>query len=94
MDEMTTLSMARELAKRTGLTIKDSEIITKEFVQIMFDTIASYKNLSFRGFGKIKITDKGPRDFTSPTGETVHKENYYQMRFIPSKTLKEMVYAE
>lgn len=95
MEDMNTDKLARELARRTGLTIKDSETIIKVFIQIMFDSIASYQSLSFRGFGKIKITNKGPRDFVNPlTGEAVHKDEHYQIRFIPSKLLKEMVYAE
>ncbi|NPA50398.1 MAG: HU family DNA-binding protein [Epsilonproteobacteria bacterium] len=84
-----------EVAKKTGLPKKETELVVNTMLDIIVDTLKKKEPVSFLGFGSFEPVKKNPRDIYIPgTTKKVHVEAKYGVRFKPGKTLKEIINKE
>jgi len=71
---MTKSEVVDHVARRFPyLTRKDAEIIVDTIFQSMADTLAQGEGIEIRGFGSLKVKNRGEREGRNPrTGESVH----------------------
>lgn len=81
-----------ELAERSGLSKKDTEIVVEEALNLITETLKKRENVSFLGFGSFSAVKKNERDITIPgTTRKVRVPAKYSVRFKPGKLLKQAV---
>ena len=71
---MTMSELVTRVAQRLPyMTHKDAEIIVDSIFDSMADALAQGAGIEVRGFGSLKVKDRGEREGRNPkTGESVH----------------------
>lgn len=92
---MTKSELIERLAeKNQHLQGKDVEIVIKEILEKMAQTLQKGDRIEIRGFGSFSLHYRAPRIGRNPkTGESVKLEGKYVPHFKPGKELRERVNA-
>lgn len=71
---MTKTELVTHVARRLPyMTLKDAEIIVDTIFESMADALAQGDGIEIRGFGSLKVKNRGEREGRNPrTGESVH----------------------
>ena len=87
---MTKQDLAKDLARKAGITVYQATIDIEALMGIMSNTFIEGKSIYLRGFGTFKVTKKKPRKARNiTTGETVMVPERTTVKFVPAKVLKE-----
>lgn len=85
----------RSLAKKEGITIKNSQDITNMVLQHMADVVSTLdhgEKLNLMGYLQFIVTDVDARDGVNPnTGEKIQIPATRRVRVKPMKTVKDAV---
>jgi len=80
------------VASKTGLSKSDAEKAVNGFTEVIQDTLASGGEVSFTGFGKFSVADRGARQGVNPqTGERIQIAASRVPRFSAGSGLKKAV---
>ena len=89
---MNKTDMAASIAKKTGLTKKDSEKIIDAFIETVQESLVAGEKISLAGFGSFEVKQKAERMGVNPqTKKPIKIEATRAPAFKISKTLKAMV---
>ncbi len=71
---MTKSELITDVARRLPyMTLKHAEIMVDTIFESMVDSLAQGEGVEVRGFGSLKVKDRGEREGRNPkTGESVH----------------------
>ncbi|MBQ7922326.1 MAG: HU family DNA-binding protein [Clostridia bacterium] len=76
-------------AKKSGLTIKETEAALGAILEVMEDALVAGDKIQVTGFGVFHVTERAARDGRNPrTGEKLHVEASRNASFAPSSVLK------
>ena len=80
------------VASKTGLSKSDAEKAVNGFTDVIQDTLRSGGEVSFTGFGKFSVADRGARQGVNPqTGERIQIAATRVPRFSAGSALKKAV---
>ncbi|MGI5059359.1 HU family DNA-binding protein [Treponema pectinovorum] len=80
------------MAKKSGLTKKDSELALKAFIETVSDTLAKGDDVALLGFGTFGIGERAARSGRNPkTGEVIKIKASKSPKFKAGKALKDKV---
>jgi integration host factor subunit beta len=80
------------LARRQGVTHRDSETIVNAMFEAMAEVLARGERIEIRGFGSFSLHFRPPRQGRNPkTGEAVALSGKHVPHFKPGKDLRERV---
>ena len=80
------------MAKKSGLTKKDSELALKAFIETVSDTLAKGDDVAHLGFGTFGIGERAARSGRNPkTGEVIKIKASKSPKFKAGKALKDKV---
>ena len=80
------------VASKTGLSKSDAEKAVNGFTEVIQDTLSSGGEVSFTGFGKFSVADRGARQGVNPqTGERIQIAASRVPRFSAGSGLKKAV---
>ena len=90
---MTKSELIEKLAARqTQLSLKDVELVVKNIIEPMAQSLAKGERIEIRGFGSFSLHFREPRVGRNPkTGQSVQLEGKYVPHFKPGKELRERV---
>ena len=89
---MTKADLVEEVAKVTGLTRKDSEVIVDTLFESVIKALKAGDKLEVRGFGSFRVRQRNARVGRNPkTGEKVEVPAKRVPYFKPSKELKDLI---
>ena len=90
---MTKSELIEKLAARqTQLSLKDVELVVKNIIEHMAQSLAKGERIEIRGFGSFSLHFREPRVGRNPkTGQSVQLEGKYVPHFKPGKELRERV---
>lgn len=89
---MTKADLVDEVAKNSGLTKKDAEIVVETVLGSIKDALNSGEGVELRGFGSFRLRKRNPRQARNPkTGEEVHVPPKTVSYFRPGKLLRELI---
>ena len=90
---MTKSELIEKLAARqTQLSLKDVELVVKNIIEHMAQSLAKGDRIEIRGFGSFSLHYRAPRVGRNPkTGQSVQLEGKYVPHFKPGKELREKV---
>ena len=75
-----------------ALTAKDAELVVKEIIDAISESIAQGDRVEIRGFGAFSLHERPPRNARNPkTGEKVSVPAKAMPHFKPGKELRERV---
>jgi DNA-binding protein HU-beta len=81
-----------EVAKRAGLSKKDTQTLIDATIEVITDALADGKSVSFLGFGSFDTTQRAARKARVPgTGQIVDVPATRAVKFKVGKKLKERV---
>ena len=81
--------LINEVAKRTGIAKKETEMIINTMLETIVETLKNKEPVSFLGFGSFEPVKKNAREIYIPgTTKKVQVKEKYSIRFKPGKTLK------
>ena len=83
---MNTKEFYRELAKRTGLTNKDSKIVVNEVINLILQTLPQ-EDIVLKNLGKFSVSRLEERSIKL-RGETIDAKAKYKPVFKPALQLK------
>lgn len=84
--------VARELARRTLLTSKESEQVVNELFEIIYEKLEEDGEVTIVGFGKFFLYEHKPRPVRNPkTQKEMILESYKSIRFKSSNILKKLL---
>lgn len=81
--------MARQFAKRTGRTIKDCDLIIKDFISFMMDAIIDGERLEMPGFGALYVSINHGHKFRDLKGVERMTRDTYTTKFTTYPSFKE-----
>ena len=93
---MTKAQLVDQVAKqiRPKLTKRDCAMVVNGFLEAVKDALARGEHIEIRGFGTLKVRQRGPRQARNPrTGEAVTVPARDVPVFKPSKKLRNRVAA-
>jgi len=86
---MRRIDLVRKVASRTGIPIKDIEIIVDALFEEMKNALKDEEDITIRGFGSFRIVKRKPRKARIiKTGQEIILPERKVIKFIPSKFLK------
>ena len=89
---MTKQDFIDQVATRTGLSKKDATEAVESVLATIRDTLQSGGEISFTGFGKFTVADRGARQGVNPqTGERIQIAASRVPRFSAGSSLKNAV---
>lgn len=78
-----------------GYTLKDSSIITDDFLTTLSEMLRDDKSVMFRNFGKFDVRERKQRSINSVrTGDTIQVDGYNTVYFSVGKQLRDMMNEE
>lgn len=84
--------LVMELAKKTGLTKKNSEAFLNAFMDVVKEELKKGGSIQLVGFGSFKVAERQARKGRNPqTGAVIDIPATKYPKFIPGKALKDMV---
>jgi DNA-binding protein HU-beta len=87
---MTKSEFVDHLADRAGLSRKDATKAVDAFMETVEETLQRGSDISFTGFGKFHVAERGARQGRNPqTGETIQISAARVPRFTPGSGLKQ-----
>lgn len=87
---MNKTEFVREVAQKTGLTVKDATAAVNAVLEVIGDTMAKHEKVEFTGFGTFSTTYREAREARNPrSGETMTVAAAHAVKFKPGKTLKD-----
>ncbi|MGX5173788.1 integration host factor subunit beta [Aliikangiella sp. IMCC44653] len=82
----------RLAARQTQLSLKDVELVVKNILEHMAQSLAKGERIEIRGFGSFSLHYRAPRVGRNPkTGQSVQLEGKYVPHFKPGKELRDRV---
>ena len=82
----------RLAARQTQLSLKDIELVVKNLLEHMAQSLALGERIEIRGFGSFSLHYRAPRVGRNPkTGQSVDLEGKYVPHFKPGKELRDRV---
>jgi len=82
----------RLAARQTQLSLKDIELVVKNLLEHMAQSLAQGERIEIRGFGSFSLHYRAPRVGRNPkTGQSVRLEGKYVPHFKPGKELRDRV---
>jgi integration host factor subunit beta len=90
---MTKSELIEKLAARqTQLSLKDVELVVKNLLEHMAQSLAKGERIEIRGFGSFSLHYRSPRVGRNPkTGQSVDLDGKYVPHFKPGKELRDRV---
>ncbi|MBS9776140.1 MAG: HU family DNA-binding protein [Fusobacterium sp.] len=89
---MTKKEFISAFAKKTELTIKDSEKLVKAFLETIEESLAAKKDVRFIGFGTWEIKKREAREVRNPqTGKTIKVKAKNVVKFKVGKSLADKI---
>ena len=89
---MTKAELIEEVAKESGLTKKNSEVVVQTVLDSITDALQRGEGVELRGFGSFRIRNRLPRQGRNPkTGTNVSVPAKNIPYFKPGKDLKVIV---
>ena len=89
---MTKADIIDRIAKGTGLTKLETEVVVNGFITTVKDILRDGEHIEIRGFGTFKTTRRAPRVARNPrTNEQLKIPARYVPVFKPSKSFQEEV---
>lgn len=80
------------LAKKQGLTKKESELFLRELIALVTENIENIEPVKIKDFGTLKPTKVNTRKSVNVnTGEEFEIPAHYKLSFLPDKTLRDIV---
>jgi len=84
----------RLAARQTQLSLKDVELVVKNLLEHMAQSLAQGERIEIRGFGSFSLHYRAPRVGRNPkTGQSVDLDGKYVPHFKPGKELRDRVNA-
>lgn len=91
-EKLTLQDIVDLLAKKSGLSKKDTDAFFREFLAVITDSIFSNEPVKIKDFGTFKLTKVNSRESVDVnTGEKIEIPAHYKLSFLPDKALKELV---
>lgn len=82
----------RLAARQTQLSLKDVELVVKQLLEHMAQSLAKGERIEIRGFGSFSLHFREPRVGRNPkTGQSVELAGKYVPHFKPGKELRDKV---
>lgn len=89
---MTKQDLAKDLARKAGISVQQAAIDIEALMGVMNNTFVEGKSIYLRGFGTFKVTKLKPKVARNiSTGEAIHLPERTTVKFIPAKVLKEQM---
>lgn len=90
---MTKSELIEKLAARhTQLSLRDVELVVKNLLEHMVQSLAKGERIEIRGFGSFSLHYRSPRVGRNPkTGQSVELGGKYVPHFKPGKDLRDKV---
>ena len=89
---MTKADLVEEVAKHSGLSKKDAEIIVQTVLDSIVESLKSGEKIELRGFGSFRLRERTSREGRNPkTGEKVFVPAKKVPYFKPGKELRELI---
>lgn len=89
---MNKTELVKNIAKKTGLKVKDVDLVYKELVDVIGGTLAKGEKVQLIGFGTFETRKRSARQGRNPrTGEVMKIKAATVPAFKPGKALKERV---
>jgi integration host factor subunit beta len=89
---MTKAELVDGVAKNSGLSKKDAEVIVQTVLESIIDSLKGGEKVELRGFGSFRLRDRASRQGRNPkTGEKVFVPAKKVPYFKPGKELKELI---
>ena len=89
---MNKAELARKVAEKAGLTIKDAETAVNALFGSIEEALAAKEKVQISGFGTFEVRERSERTARNPqTGETITVPGGWVPAFKPGKELKESV---
>ena len=89
---MTKSEFVDQVADRAGLSRKDAQDAVEAFLETVEDALKRGSEVSFSGFGKFSISERGAREGRNPaTGETIQIAASRVPKFTAGAALKKAV---
>jgi DNA-binding protein HU-beta len=83
------VGLARRLARRAAFTVRESDIVLSELVQIIVEELEKGNDVNLVGLGRFFLYQHNPRPVRNPkTNEELILEPYKSLKFKPSVGLK------
>ena len=84
--------IAKKLAKKTFLNLKESDMIVEELFDILIEEIKSGGEISVVGFGRFFLYEHAPRPVRNPkTQEEMVLKSYKSLKFKSSNVIKKLL---
>lgn len=91
-DKLTLQDIVDLLAKKSGLSKKDTDAFFREFLAIITDNIFNNEPVKIKDFGTFKLTKVNSRESVDVnTGEKIEIPAHFKLSFLPDRALKELV---
>jgi nucleoid DNA-binding protein len=89
---MTKADIVDRVAKATGVTKLETEILVDGFFKTISEMLAEGEHFEIRGFGTFKVKERKPRMARNPrTGAQVPLDVHWVPTFKPSRELRAMI---
>ena len=89
---MNKTELVEAIAKKTGLSIKDSEAAVKAFVEVVSTQLKKKDKVQLIGFGTFETAKRAARTGKNPqTGKEIKIPASVAPKFKPGKALKDLV---
>jgi len=89
---MTKLEYIAIVAKKSGLSQKDTDIVIDSAIETLVELLKDQDHLSFVGFGSFSTIERAAREARLPsTGELIQVKAKRVVKFKAGKALKEAV---
>ncbi|UCF38599.1 MAG: integration host factor subunit beta [Acidobacteriota bacterium] len=89
---MTKAELVDGVAKTSGLSKKDAEVIVQTVLDSIVDSLQEGEKVELRGFGSFRLRERSSRQGRNPkTGEKVFVPAKKVPYFKPGKELKELI---
>lgn len=82
---LTTAEFARRLADEKGYTYKDANIIVRDVIDTIKETMLEGGGVKFSGFGNFYVKSYKDRTYTTHTGEEIHMDEFDKPKFSAGK---------
>lgn len=78
----------REISEKTGLTVKETEILLQSFMDTVYEKLKKYEPIQIEGLGTFKVAIREARIGRNPkTGRPLHIPATKYPQFVPDDGL-------